>query len=716
MSSVNTNLSALNAQNNLTKQNREMDQAMTRLSSGLRINSAADDAAGSAIASKMESQVRSLGVAIRNANDAISLTQTAEGALGEIENMLQRMRELSVQAGNSTLNQTDRNQIQLEMDQLANEIDSIASKTHFNNVKLLDGNNEKVTMQIGANEADALDIALQNTNVEALGIGSIETTSPSSVYVTDRVTVIEDTIAATDIKLNGENLFASNYTPAATTVRGTSGDHNGTLSGTAGDDGQFPAIALAEAINKNTVNHGVTAEAFNIVTTTVKEYANTSITINNISVAAKGTMDEFIEAVNNQLSEISASLNDDGYLQFTNDGATIEFGAAFMGIAADAYGGFVKLTNSSGEPITIEAGNKENGYTTDTGTLADLLDLGLNQVVANSDGSVTYMSHSIVDGTVLQASDNLKINDVLIEKLATQLTTNISAADKAAAINAKSDLTGVVAKASNSIDIVLNFDDTTMTQHADAKINGVTIDFTSDNAILTNNAKNVSDVVDAINAAFVGQSDIVAQATTAGDLRLSSASGVTIEFSDTEHTSVGNGSLFTSATYTRDGSTITVTTGDATARGFVDLTSLDGSKIVIEDGPEDTDAATNVGTDRIGFSSSNEESIGRDVLSGVSVSTIEAANSSITSIDNALNKVSEFRASFGAYENRLDAAINNLTTLKVNTDAARSRIEDADFAAETSNLTKSQILSQAATSMLAQANASKQNLLALLQG
>ena len=121
MSSVNTNLSALNAQHNLSKQNREMDQAMTRLSSGLRINSAADDAAGSAIASKMESQVRSLGVAIRNANDAISLTQTAEGALGEIENMLQRMRELSVQAGNSTLNQTDRNQIQLEMDQLKEE-------------------------------------------------------------------------------------------------------------------------------------------------------------------------------------------------------------------------------------------------------------------------------------------------------------------------------------------------------------------------------------------------------------------------------------------------------------------------------------------------------------------------------------------------------------------------------------------------------------------
>ena len=105
-----------------------MDQAMGRLASGLRINSAADDAAGSAIASKMEAQVRSLNVAIRNANDAISLTQTAEGALSEVENIIQRMRELSVQAGNSTLNQSDRDQIQLEMNQLASEIDAILKK------------------------------------------------------------------------------------------------------------------------------------------------------------------------------------------------------------------------------------------------------------------------------------------------------------------------------------------------------------------------------------------------------------------------------------------------------------------------------------------------------------------------------------------------------------------------------------------------------------
>ena len=706
MSSVNTNLSALNAQHNLSKQAKEMDQAMSRLSSGLRINSAADDAAGSAIASKMESQVRSIGVAIRNANDAISLTQTAEGALNEVENMLQRMRELSVQAGNSTLNQTDRDQIQLEMDQLASEIDSIASKTHFNNVKLLDGGSEKVTMQIGANETDALDIALQHTSVEALGIGG-GVTSTKSVFISDRVTQLNATIATTDIKLNGENMFAVDFDASTSTVRGVTDDQSGAVSGVAASTGQFIAIALAEAINQNTVNHGVTAEAFNVVTTTVKEYSNTSIAINGTTIQAQGTMEEFIAAVNNELAEVEASLNDDGYLQFTNNGASINFGSKFMGITADNYGGFVKLTNNSGEQIEILTGSKTNGFAQDTGNLSDLLDLGFNEVKANADGSVTYKSNAVVDGTVLQGSDGLKINGVLIEKLATQLTSNTSAADKANAINAKSDLTGVTANAYNSVDIVIDLDAVTMSEHATAKVMGITIDFTDDN--------NVSDMIDAINAGLAGLTDVVAEATDEGDLRLSSISGVTITFDDTA-TTVGPGLLFKSATYTRDGSAVTVASGAGTARGFIDLTSLDGSAITIEDGQEDTDATTNVGTDRIGFSSSNEESEGVDIVTGVSVASVQAANTSITSLDKALDKVSKFRASFGAYENRLDAAINNLTTLKVNTDAARSRIEDADFAAETSNLTKSQILSQAATSMLAQANASKQNLLALLQG
>ena len=141
------------------------------------------------------------------------------------------------------------------------------------------------------------------------------------------------------------------------------------------------------------------------------------------------------------------------------------------------------------------------------------------------------------------------------------------------------------------------------------------------------------------------------------------------------------------------------------------MTSQDGSAISIEDGMSDRD--NECGADRIGFEKQNE--IAQDTA-GVSVSSVSAANTSLADLDSAISTIASFRSGFGAHQNRLDAAINNLTTLQVNTDAAKSRIEDADFAMKQVNLTKAQILSQAATSMLAQANASKQNLLALLQG
>jgi flagellin len=702
MTSINTNLSALNAQNNLQKQTKEMDQSMARLASGLRINSAADDAAGSAIASKMEATVRSLGVAIRNANDAISLTQTAEGALGEIENILQRMRELSVQAGNSTLNESDRSQIQLEMNQLAAEVDSISANTHFNNVDLLNGSKESVTMQIGSGANDSLEITLDKTNVSALGIGTTNTVD-QSVYITDRVITLADTTAS-DVKLNGEDIFASSLDVSGTSTRGVSDEIQGAIDGAAGDSGSLVAIGLAEKINTNTGKHGVTAEAFNVVTATSQVYVPGAVTINNVAVASRATLTEFIDAVNNEVHEVSASINSEGFLQFTNDGATIGFDSIFMGIAVDEYGGFVKMTNASGSPITIEAGSLNNGYTAATGVGADLLAFGMNEVKENTDGSVTYTSNAVVDGTVLQASDGLKINDVLIEKLTTQTTTNVSAADKANAINAKSLETGVTAQGHNSIDVVVDLVGATMSEHADATVQGITVDFSGD--------LNLVDMVDAINTAMAGSNDVIATATSTGLLRLSSASGATITIDD-NIAGDGSGLLFESASYTQDAAAAGYTTGKVIARGFISLTSATGDPIKIEDGQEPTDATSNVGTDRIGFSSSNEEGT---KSSGVSVSTVNNASASITSIDAAIEKVSKFRASFGAYENRLDATINNLTTLKVNTDAARSRIADADFAAETSNMTKSQILSQAATSMLAQANASKQNLLALLQG
>ena len=149
MASINTNIRLFHAQKSMSDQIAKSEQAIERLSTGLRINNAADDAAGTAIASKMEAQVRSLGVAIRNGHDAISMTQTAEGALGEMENILQRVRELAVQAGNSTLSATDRSAIQDEVTALTDEINVLQIATNFNGVKLLDGTNSSIDFQVG---------------------------------------------------------------------------------------------------------------------------------------------------------------------------------------------------------------------------------------------------------------------------------------------------------------------------------------------------------------------------------------------------------------------------------------------------------------------------------------------------------------------------------------------------------------------------------------
>jgi flagellin len=160
-----------------------------------------------------------------------------------------------------------------------------------------------------------------------------------------------------------------------------------------------------------------------------------------------------------------------------------------------------------------------------------------------------------------------------------------------------------------------------------------------------------------------------------------------------------------------DGDNIANATIDKTmvGRGQIVLTSDDGGIIKLTD-----NTVANSGLAKLGLEGQSEEQVSG--TGGVNVSTLSGATSALANIDAAIETLSGFRSSFGAVENRIDAKINNLTTLKVNTQAAQSRIEDADFAAETTNMTKAQILSQAATSMLAQANASKQNLLALLQG
>jgi flagellin len=170
-STINTNAMSLNAQRNLTASQGSMATSMQRLSSGLRVNSAKDDAAGLAIAERMQSQVRGMSVAMRNANDAISLAQTAEGALGKVNESLQRMRELAVQSANATNSDSDRTNLQAEYAELSAEITRVLGNTTFNNTVNLLSNAETLTFQVGAN----------NTEVDQVGIATVDLLNSASI-------------------------------------------------------------------------------------------------------------------------------------------------------------------------------------------------------------------------------------------------------------------------------------------------------------------------------------------------------------------------------------------------------------------------------------------------------------------------------------------------------------------------------------------------------
>ena len=496
MNSVNTNISALKAQQSMVKLNDDLDQAMARLSSGLRINSAADDAAGSAISSKMESQVRSLGVAIRNSYDAISMTQTAEGALGEVENMLQRVRELAVQAGNSTLSDSDRTMIQSEVTALTAEIDKIAKNTHFNGVKLLDGSSASLDFQIGINADDALTVGLQKSDTLSLGLsGSVGVQTLSSERITEKnFSLGSNIIAAADIKINGQNAFATNFTSD--------------LTGTSTNE----AKTVADAINVNAGVHGANADAFNNVQSVQKGTFNMSatFTINGDTVELATSYAGLVANINQSVSGINADLQSDNTISLSNTtGEAIVIAGSSssdVGFTAGTYTGFVSLTNIDGSAVRIEAGSEKNGYTNGLGTISDVSALGFNEL---SDGKT--IETDTVSGTALSANE-MKINDVLIAGSA-----NGQASSIAAAVNESTSDHGVTANAKNEVTLALKI----------SAIPGSNSEFFINNSnVNLSSTTDVNGIVLAVNNANVG--DVRASADSNGNLVLTSASGADI--------------------------------------------------------------------------------------------------------------------------------------------------------------------------------------------
>ena len=243
MSVINTNTIALNAQRNLATNSASLSTTIQRLSSGLRINSAKDDAAGLAISERFTTQIRGMNQAARNANDGISLAQTAEGALGEIGNNLQRIRELAVQSSNATNSASDRAALQKEVEQLTAEIGRVAQQTSFNGTNLLDGSFAGVAFQVGADAGQLITVdSITNANTNALG---------GTMFASGTVTIDAPADGNTDVSLSGIS------------INGVSLDDITVPA--SGDDGaatQAAAVgALVSAINARSAELGVVAEA-----------------------------------------------------------------------------------------------------------------------------------------------------------------------------------------------------------------------------------------------------------------------------------------------------------------------------------------------------------------------------------------------------------------------------------------------------------------------
>jgi len=325
---INTNIASLNAQRNLNASQNSLAVSLQRLSSGLRINSAKDDAAGLAISDRFTAQIKGLNQAARNANDGISLAQTAEGALGEVTNNLQRIRELAVQSSNATNSSSDRTALQAEVSQLLNEIDRVANQTSFNGVKLLDGSFSGAVFQVGANAGESITVAsITDANIAA--IGSVSQASGAALTVSaSAITGFATAIASGGVTLNGVNIGAIGSATSAAeragqlvnAINNTSAQHGvGAVYNTA--TGQITLSSAAAVVVAGTTNLATVAGYANgtlgsVTTTTgiggldVSSYANAQLAIQlaDSALATVNSTRATLGAVQNRFSSVVANL------------------------------------------------------------------------------------------------------------------------------------------------------------------------------------------------------------------------------------------------------------------------------------------------------------------------------------------------------------------------------------------------------------------------
>jgi flagellin len=581
---INSNIASLNAQRQLMNSGADLDKASERLASGRRINSAGDDAAGLAISNRQTSQIRGLDQAIRNANDGISLIQTAEGALDETTNILQRMRELSVQASNGIYSDTDRATLDAEVQQLKSEIDRIAETTSFNGQKILDGTLGELKLQVGANANETIAVEVGTLDAKGLGsgnggdlVGAVMNTTASQLG--DIISVAGSGAATINGQTLGDLSAVENMSDLLTAI-------NERISG-------VEVSSFIEA-TATAVGTGVLRGSDTLILTFSDQYSNSQ----TFTVSETGSLSELADKIGETSGGvITATVNDDGYLQLNADSG-MSITATYGGSAAIANVGLVSGTALNAQlSFEITDSSVENIDITITGTTGGAGTGVYNTVVqglgvqARTDTDIT--SSALTSTAITEG--HLVINDVALSGMAAGGTGSQQAIALVALINAKSDQHGVVASTTDSTDTLIKLDSVDATE--------ISIDFTG-----------------------------------------------------------------TTATFTSTG---LLETNNSTGAG--------------------------------------------DTVDGIDISTLAGAQDAIDVIDAALEQINSVRADLGAVNNRLDFTVSNLSNVSENTSAARSRIVDADFAAETASLSRAQVLQQASQAMLAQANARPQQVLSLLQ-
>ena len=458
MSVINTNVKSLVARDALTQNNRQMSTAMERLSTGKRINSASDDAAGLSISSKMTSQVRGLQMAVKNANDAISVTQTAEGAMTEISTILQRMRELSVQAASDSNDAADRVTLQAEVTQLSEEIDRIATTTQFNGINVLDGGFSDKQFQIGANAGQTMDISVGSMQASVLGVASSNASSSASSSSSSGVVVAAAGAAATATTANlSFGALATDQDSDTITFTLTDGVSGLTGSVTAALDMADPFsrsdfvdtlnLSLAQSSVDTSIT-GLSAEAATLDTTLAANYDDLKFSIKigdndtaNIDILARLTELGTV-GTSTTLTSMAAAIQTDVRAAFgdtDNASITVTVTSGDRLTVTDAEGRAIEVTQGAGTgflfdtdaanstaPLTSVATTQNNvsaAWSGDEIVLSNTAGGKLTVNAFSSAATTTYMTFAPA------ADQNLQVPDPVI--FATAATSNISGDDAA---------------------------------------------------------------------------------------------------------------------------------------------------------------------------------------------------------------------------------------------------------------------------------------------